>query len=281
MTLRPRTKRLTGAQVRRELLDAVGVLLSQARSTLFITGSGLSTDAGIPSYRGVLGLQRKRPEDGKIFETALSIETLHVKPQLTWKYLLQMERNIRPATPSRGHEIIAAVERDLGRTAVMTVNIDRLHQRAGCRNVIEMHGALFDLKCSRCELTTRHSSFDKFAMPPRCTACDGVLRPAMPLFGEALPEEPFAQVQAELDLGFDLVIAVGVTTMYSYLARPILLARAEGLPTVEIGEVNTEVSDLVDFRFVGAPSAVLAQIWDVYAQLPRNTRPVAVPASSE
>ncbi len=278
MTIRPRSKRLTGAQVRRELLDAVGVLLSQARSALFITGAGLSTDAGVPSYRGVLGLQRKRPEDGKIFEAALAIETLQTKPQMTWKYLLQMEQNIRAAKPTRGHEIIAAWERDLNRAAVMTVNIDRMHQRAESRNVIEMHGALFDLRCARCEITTRHNSFDRLDMPPRCTTCTSVLRPDMPLFGEPLPEEPFTRLQDQLDQGFDLVISVGVTTMYSYLARPILLARSEGLPTVEIGEVNTEVSDLVDFRFKGNATTVLSQIWDVYKQMPRKTRPgAAVP----
>lgn len=278
MTIRPRSKRLTGAQVRRELLDAVGVLLSQARSVLFITGGGLSTDAGVPSYRGLLGLQRKRPEDGKVFEVALAIDTLQTKPQLTWKYLSVMADNIRAARPTRGHEIIAQVERELQRTAVMTVNIDRMHQRAESRNVIEMHGALFDLRCTRCEITTRHTSFDRLDMPPRCPTCTSVLRPDMPLFGEALPEEPFARLQEQLDQGFDLVIAVGVTTMYSYLARPILLARSEGLPTVEIGEVNTEVSDLVDFRFKGNPTSVLGQIWDVYRQVPRKTRPgAAVP----
>jgi NAD-dependent deacetylase len=273
MTIRPRSKRPTGAQVRRELLDAVGVLLSQARSALFITGSGLSIDAGVPSYRGVLGLQRKRPEDGKVFETALAIETLHVKPQMTWKYLLQMEQNIRAAKPTRGHQILASLERELQRVAVTTVNIDRMHQRADSRNVIEMHGALFDLRCTRCEITARHTSFDRLDIPPRCATCTSVLRPDMPLFGEALPEEPFQRLQDQLDQGFDLVIAVGVTTMYSYLARPILLARSEGLPTVEIGETNTEVSDLVDFRFKGNPTTVLEQIWDVYKQMPRKTRP--------
>lgn len=279
MTLRPRSKRLTGAQVRRELIDVVGVLLSQARSVLFITGAGLSMDAGVPSYRGVLGLQRKRPEDGKVFEAALAIETLHAKPQMTWKYLLQMEQNIRAAKPTRGHEIIASVEREIPRTTVMTVNIDRMHQRAQSRNVIEMHGALFDLRCALCEITTRHSSFDRLDIPPRCGTCDSVLRPDMPLFGEPLPEDPFARLQEQLDQGFDLVICVGVTTMYSYLARPILLARSEGLPTVEIGEVNTEVSDLVDFRFKANATTALGQIWDVYKQMPRKTRPGAAVSS--
>lgn len=280
MTIRPRSKRLTGAQVRRELLDAVGVLLSQARSALFITGAGLSQDAGVPSYRGVLGLQRRRPEDGKIFEAALAIETLTAKPHMTWKYLVHMEQNIRAAKPTRGHEILASLERELQRAAVMTVNIDRMHQRADSRNVIEMHGALFDLRCTRCEITTRHRTFDRLDIPPKCETCTSVLRPDMPLFGEPLGEEPFTRLQAELDQGFDLVIAIGVPTMYSYLARPILLARSEGLPTVEIGDVNTEVSDLVDFRFKGNPTTVLGQIWDVYKQMPRKTRP-GVAVSSE
>jgi NAD-dependent deacetylase len=273
MTTRPRSRRLTGVQARREQLDAVGVLLSQARSVLWITGAGLSVAAGIPSYRGVLGLERKRPEDGKLFEAALQSETLRRKPEMTWKYLLQMERAHAAVQPTRGHEFLAALERDLQRMVIMTVNIDRLHQRAGSRHVIEMHGALLDLRCTTCELTSRHESFDRLDIPPRCRVCQQVLRPDMPLFGEALADEPFTQVQTEVELGFDLVIAVGVSTMYSYLARPILLACADGVPTAEISEVNTEVSDLVEFRIKGDPSSQLAQIWDVYRQMPRRTRP--------
>ena len=259
-----RSKSATHAGLRRDLIDAVGVLLAQARSALFITGPGLSADSSLVHYRGFPGLQRKKPEDGKLFEAALSIETLARQPGTTWRFLLEMDARVRAVEPNRGHAVIAMLERNLERATVMTTNVDRLHQRAGSRGVIEMHGALHDLLCSRCELSTRHSSFAKLEVPPRCKTCGMVLRPDMPLFGESLPADPFTRLQAELDLGFDLVLAVGVGTMFPYIARPLLVAKSEGIPTVEIGAHPTDVSDVVDFRFKGAPARVLELIEAAY-----------------
>jgi NAD-dependent deacetylase len=147
-----------------------------------------------------------------------------------------------------------------------------LHQRAGSHGVIEMHGALHDLLCTRCEISQRKTDFESLgAIPPLCGVCGTVLRPDMPLFGEALPADPFTRLQAELDQGFDLVLAVGINTMFPYIARPILVAKSEGIPTVEIGSASTEISDLVDFRFRGSPARVLDLIWETYKQLPRDT----------
>ncbi len=270
----PRTKSATLPGNRRELLDAVGVLLTQARSALFITGPGVSHDSGLSHYRGIPGLRRRKPEDGKLFEAALSIEMMRKRPEMTWKYLLRMEEQIRAAVPNRAHEVLVKLEREIKRTTVMTINVDRLHQKAGSRNVIEMHGALFDLLCSSCEMSTRHDSFDALDIPPRCKTCGAQLRPDMPLFGEALPIDPFTRLQQELDEGFDIVFAIGVPTMFPYLARPVLLARAAGIPTVEICATQSEVSEIVDFRFKATTDSVMGAIWDVYKALgPRRTRP--------
>jgi NAD-dependent deacetylase len=253
------------------MLEAVADLLSQARSVLFITGSGLSSDSELPHYRGIPGLLRKTREDGKLFEAALAIETLQRKPMTTWKLLLDMDARVRAARPNAGHEALVLFERYLERCTIMTINVDRLHQRAGSKSVIEMHGALHDLLCSRCEISTRHERFDRMEIPPACGACGTVLRPDMPLFGESLPADPFTRLQAELDEGFDLVIAIGVAMMFPYLARPLLVAKSEGIPTVEIGAHNTDVSDVVDFRFKGTPLRVLDLIADLYKQF-RETR---------
>jgi NAD-dependent SIR2 family protein deacetylase len=188
-----RAKSTTRGGLRRDLIDAVGVLMTQARSALFITGPGLSADSGLTHYRGLPGVLRKSAQDGKLIETALSIDTLSRKPKLTWRYLLEMDRQVTEARPSRGHEVLVALERALQRTAIMTTNVDRLHQRAGSRNVIEMHGALHDLQCARCEMSTRHDSYALLPMPPTCALCGSVLRPDMPLFGESLPADPFTR----------------------------------------------------------------------------------------
>jgi NAD-dependent deacetylase len=248
------------------MLDAVASLLRQARSALFITGSGLSAESALPHYRGIPGLLRRTKDEGKLFEAALAIETLQAKPMTTWKLLLDMDARVRAAQPNIGHAALVEIERGLERCTVMTTNVDRLHQRAGSKSVIEMHGALHDLLCSRCEISTRHDRFDRIDVPPACATCGTVLRPDMPLFGEALPADPFTRLQLELDAGFDIVIAIGVTTMFPYLARPILVAKSEGIPTVEIGSPTTDISEIVDFRFKASPMRVLDLVADSYRQ---------------
>src|SRR5687767_2431511 len=109
------------------MLDAVANLLTQARSALFITGSGLSADSDVPMYRGIPGLERRSREEGKLFEAALSIETLQRKPMTTWKLLLDMDARVRAAKPNAGHEALVMFERHLERCTVMTINVDRLH----------------------------------------------------------------------------------------------------------------------------------------------------------
>lgn len=268
MTTQRRSKSTTSIGLRRDMLDAVAILLTQAKSALFITGPGLSVDSGLVQYRGLPGLVRKKPEDGKLIELAMSVDTLTNKPGVTWKYLLEMDQHVRNAQPNRGHDFIALLEKKLPRLTVMTINIDRLHQRAGSKNVIEMHGALHDLLCTRCEISQRTTGFHTMDIPPVCKSCGSVLRPDMPLFGEALPADPFTRLQAELDAGFDLVFSVGVGTMFPYIARPILVAKSEGVPTIEIGSAQTDVSDVVDFRFRGTPMRVLDLIRDAYEVAP-------------
>jgi NAD-dependent deacetylase len=243
------------------LVEAVAARLGRARSALFITGPGLSVESGLTQYRGIPGLVRRTPGDGRMIETALSPETLLHKPALTWRYVLEIDRQICAVEPNRGHEVLALLEQRLPRAAIMTVNIDRLHQRAGSRNVIEMHGALHDLLCPRCEISTHHEQYVGLPVPPLCATCGAVLRPDMPLFGEPLPADGFTRLQAELDLGFELVLAIGVLAMVPYLARPILLAKQDGIPTVEIGLATTDISEIVDFRLRGSPAALLDRLW--------------------
>src|SRR5262249_61238412 len=99
----------------REKIVAIGTLLAQVRSALFITGPGLSIESGLPHYRGIPGLLRRTPHDGRLIETALSPGTLQHKPKLTWRYLREIDRQICAVQPSRGHEVLAELERSLER----------------------------------------------------------------------------------------------------------------------------------------------------------------------
>ena len=243
---------------------AIARLLAAAKRPLVITGSALSADSGLVHHRGFPGIQRKPGDDGKRYDALLNAETVQQRPQATWKLLVAMDAAIRAARPNRGHEVLAALENKLDHFTIVTTNVDRMHQRAGSRNVIEMHGAMYDLSCTRCELVRRHTTFEMLSIPPACTTCGGVLRPNMALFGDSLRDEPFAQLQAELDRGVDLVLAVGLVTVYPYSARPVLLAKQDGIRTVEIGERQTDVSDVVDVRLRASPARALDMIYESF-----------------
>jgi len=243
---------------------AIARLLAAAKRVLVITGSALSADSGLAHHRGFPGIARKPGDDGKRYDAMLNLETLQQRPQTTWKLLVAMDAAIRAVRPNRGHEVLAALENKLDHFAIVTTNVDRMHQRAGSRNVIEMHGAMYDLSCTRCELVRRHTTFEMLSIPPACTTCGAVLRPNMALFGDSLRDEPFAQLQAELDRGIDLVLAVGLVTVYPYSARPILLAKQDGIRTVEIGQHQTDVSDVVDVRLRATPARALDAIYESF-----------------
>jgi len=230
-------------------------LIAQARSLLVITGAGISADSGLPTYRGVSGLyHRGLTEEGYPIEEALSGWILDAHPEICWKYMLQIERACRGALPNRAHQAIVALERRLPRVWVLTQNVDGLHRAAGTTNLIEIHGNFNQLRCTRCDW--RAAGHAATGMPPRCPDCGEVVRPEVVLFGELLPRAALSRLYVELETGFDLVMSVGTSSLFPYIAEPVARAAAQGLPTVEINPDDTPVSALVDIHLrAGAQAA--------------------------
>ena len=127
-------------------IDTVVKRLANCKSLLFITGAGVSADSGLPTYRGIGGLYNvEHPEEGIPIEDILSGNMFRRRPELTWKYLGQVEQSSRGATFNRAHEVIAAMEARFPRVWTLTQNIDGFHRAAGSRNVLEIHGRLHEL----------------------------------------------------------------------------------------------------------------------------------------
>ena len=245
------------------VLDRVAEAFARARSVLFITGAGISADSGLPTYRGIGGLyEDASTEEGFAIEEALSGEMLRERPEVCWKYIHQIERACRGATWNRGHEVLALLEARYDRAWVLTQNVDGFHRRAGSRNVIEIHGDVHKLACTRCGF---RQSVEDYAgltsLPPRCPDCGAVLRPEVVLFGEALPRAAVATLERELGRGFDLVVSIGTTSVFPYIAAPVVLARRAGRDTVEINPGTTGVSQVVAHRMQHRAAAALDAIW--------------------
>lgn len=245
------------------MLDQVAGLLSKAESVLFITGAGISADSGLPTYRGVGGLYNgESTEEGLRIEEALSGDVFAVRPDITWKYLAQIEHNCRGARPNAAHRAIAELEKRVPRVTVFTQNVDRFHLDAGSSDVIEIHGNLHELACTRCRYEETVVDMEGRGIPPLCPACGSVLRPQVVLFGEALPDEAMNRYLGALEMGFDVVFVIGTSGVFPYIAEPVVWAAQGGIPTVEINPSRTALSEVVQYHLPLGAAAAMRQIMD-------------------
>ena len=234
--------------------------LRRTRRLLFITGAGISADSGLPTYRGIGGLYNNQAtEENFSIETALSGSMLEANPAITWKYLHQIENSCRGARFNDAHAIIAELQ-DQFEVCVLTQNIDGFHRDAGSRNLIEIHGDIHDLYCTRCNYTATVPDYSGLEMPPSCPRCHALVRPRVVLFGEVLPSHAIQHLYAELDQGFDLVFSIGTTSVFPYIAGPVVQASQMGVPTVEINPTDTHVTRFVDYKLASGAAASLRAI---------------------
>jgi len=247
-------------------VDSIVQAMSRARRLLFITGAGMSADSGLPTYRGRDGIYRTQQTTphGLSIEQALSGPMLRTRPEITWHYLLELEKTSRHAAPNRGHHVLAEMDGYFDAVWILTQNVDGLHQRAGSRNVLDVHGSLHALECMRCGQQTTTPDYSKLTLPPRCSECEGPIRPQVVLFEEELPYDKLSRLWCEFGAGFDLIFSIGTSSMFEYIVEPVLVGRQMGIATVEINPETTPISSEVDIKIGAGAATVLASIWERY-----------------
>ena len=170
-----------------------------AKSVFFVTGAGISADSGLPTYRGIGGLYNEAVTDEGIpIETALAGATIATRPEITWKYLGEIEKKCRGAKFNRAHEVLALMEKRFQRTWVLTQNIDGLHRAAGSKNLIEIHGDFHKLLCPACGWKAVVQGYSKINIPPLCPRCEHIVRPEVVFFGEQLPSRELSILYEQL-----------------------------------------------------------------------------------
>ena len=180
--------------------------------------------------------------------------------------LAEAERELRAAVasdPSRGDWLLNlgwTLEATGRRVTVLTQNVDGLHRAAGSTDVIEIHGDLHDLRCTRCAWAERVGDYSALELPPRCPRCSALVRPEVVLFGERLPAAAVGRLEAALRRGFDAVFSVGTTSVFPYVAAPVLLARSWGGRAVEVNPGETAVSGVADVRLRCGAAAALGAV---------------------
>jgi NAD-dependent deacetylase len=233
-----------------------GRMLSATRVTV-VTGAGVSASSGIPTFRGPGGLWRDfRPEQ------LATPEAFEADPRLVWEWYAWRRELIAGARPNRAHEVLAAWSRRYPRFALITQNVDGLHERAGTENVIRFHGSLWELSCwNGCREAPsrwRDEAVPFAQMPPRCPHCGGLARPGVVWFGETIPPEALSASEAALDC--DVCLAVGTSAVVHPAAALVAQAAARGAFAAEINPEATPASSGVDLVLAGPAEAVLPEV---------------------
>jgi NAD-dependent deacetylase len=230
--------------------------MNRAPSLVVFTGAGISQESGISTFRDPGGLwDQFRPEE------LATPEAFAARPEVVWRWYRWRFDQVRRARPNAGHLAIASWQERFPSLVVVTQNVDRLHQRAGSRAVLELHGDLWTARCARCgEETEMERAMRLPGEPPRC-ACGGLLRPNVVWFGEGLPEETFERAY-ESAAASGLFLVVGTSARVYPAAGLIEVAARAGARIVEVNREETPLSGLATETLRGAAGEILPELGD-------------------
>lgn len=227
-------------------VERLGDMIANAKIIVPFTGAGISTECGIPDFRSPGGIwTRNRPIPFDEF-----VASQEARDE-SWRRRFAMEEVFAAAKPGRGHRALAALHRAGKIPAVITQNIDNLHQASGfaADRVIELHGNTTYARCIGCgqayQLDWVKRRFDRDGAAPRCSACDEPVKTATISFGQAMPEDEM-QRATELSQACDLFIAIGSSLVVWPAAGFPMMAKNAGARLVIVNREPTEQDDIAD-----------------------------------
>lgn len=227
----------------KELIEA----LKSANSVAVLTGSGISAESGVPTFREAqTGLW------AKFDPTELATpQAFQKNPRLVWQWYTWRRQLVSQANPNPAHVALAEMGSFFPKFALITQNVDGLHQRAGSKRVIELHGNITRTKCS-IEGTIVDHWTDENNEPPHCPNCGGLLRPDVVWFGESLPEEAIAEA-IHAAQNCDLFFSIGTSAIVQPAASLPIQALHSGVDVVEVNIEETPLTSQATY-FIREPA---------------------------
>jgi len=220
-----------------------------------LTGAGISADSGIPTFRGKDGLWNKyKPEE------LATPEAFRRNPKLVWEWYMWRMEKVFNAKPNKAHLAIAKLEEKGIVKAVITQNVDNLHERAGSKNVIHLHGRIDEARCEVCGRVIRFEKPIK-EIPFCCT----MMRPNVVWFGEALPEDALRK-SIELVEKYD-VLVVGTSGVVQPAASLPIIAKKVGNRVAEVNVEESALTPIADIFVKGRASEVFGEVLRIIEQI--------------
>jgi len=237
-------------------IQAAVEMLRSAAAVACLTGAGVSAESGVPTFRDAQSGLWARYDP----ERLASPQGFADDPGLVWRWYMERLAGVEKAMPNPGHLALAEMARRWPDFALITQNVDDLHERAGSRDVIHLHGTIAHFHCQRCGATHKlHPDEQSAPQPPACALCSGPIRPSVVWFGEALPE---SALTAALDsvAACDLLLVVGTSGLVYPAAQLPLIAKRAGSRVIEINPQPGPLSSLADVSLRGPSGEILPQL---------------------
>ncbi|MDY6843817.1 MAG: NAD-dependent deacylase [Thermodesulfobacteriota bacterium] len=235
-------------------IEEVRKLIKVSTSLVALTGAGISAESGVPTFRGEDGLWRNfRAEE------LATPEAFFQNPRLVWEWYDWRRNLINALTCNPAHEMLANLETVLPHFTLITQNVDGLHSKAGNRNVLEIHGTLWKVKCTGCNVVSENYDVP-IKLLPYCADCGGLLRPHVVWFGEMLPEDILEKVWDVLST-CDLILVVGTSGIVQPAASFPLMVKRNGGVVIEVNTEKTSLSTIADHMLLGKAGEILPLIF--------------------
>jgi NAD-dependent deacetylase len=233
-------------------------MIAGSRRFVAFTGAGISAESGIPTYRGDDGLWQKYDPT-----KYADITYFQQDPSYYWRFFQEVRYpGIEKAHPSKAHGVLARLQEKGVLSAIITQNIDGLHQAAGARKVLELHGNTRRILCLNCGMYyTMATVFNMLStqLPPKCVTCGGTLKPDVVFFGESLPPAVLDEAVKETKV-CDLFLVVGSSLVVQPAAGLPAMAKRNGAKVVIVNKERTPLDGMADLVILSAASEVLGEL---------------------
>jgi len=245
-----------------DAIESVREWIANARSVAALTGAGISTDSGIPDFRGPKGLWTKDPKAEKMATLQVYMSDPEVRKR-SWQWRLETERNKRE--PNAGHAAMVALERAGYLDTLVTQNVDGLHQAAGSdpSRVVEIHGTIQEVECLDCNerapMRRALARVEAGEEDPPCRSCGGILKSATISFGQGLVSRDLERAQHAAE-NCDVILAIGTTLAVYPIAAMVPIAKEGGARVVILNGEVTEMDELADAVLRGSISEILPRL---------------------
>lgn len=228
--------------------------LACAQRIAVLTGAGISAESGVPTFRGKDGLWRRYRAEELATPQAFGRD-----PRLVWEWYDWRRQLIAKVEPKAAHLALARLEDRCPDFSLITQNVDGLHPKAGSRRLLELHGNIWRLRCTAEQRTLTDERLPLPELPPRCPACQALLRPDVVWFGEALPEAVLRQA-FEAAGEAEVFLVVGTAAVVQPAASLPLTAKRSGAYVIEVNLEPTPISSGVDESLFGLAGEVLPML---------------------